>query len=95
MSARLDQIKILYRDVNMRLWGIPYEMRPGQQPWDLYSANRDHDNLVNGTGPDLSDWIYIEEIKVFLGTLPDGALPVYPDEWSLLEDFRQNCTSEV
>lgn len=40
MPCDLSQIKVLYRDANMNLWGIPYQMRPGQSPSDLFKANR-------------------------------------------------------
>jgi len=34
----LSKIRVLYRDVNMQLWGIPYDMREGQSPRDLQRA---------------------------------------------------------
>ncbi len=33
---QLASIRVLYRDVHSGLWGIPYAMRPGQSPTDLY-----------------------------------------------------------
>lgn len=39
--ASLDSLRVLWRKPNcLSLWGIPYEMRPGQSPRDLYNAGR-------------------------------------------------------
>lgn len=37
----LAAVVLLYRDAggSMQLWGIPYDMRPGQSPRDLQRAN--------------------------------------------------------
>lgn len=42
MPTPLEDIKVLYRDANLNLWGIPYRMRPGQSPTDLFKANREY-----------------------------------------------------
>ena len=36
-------IRVLYRDNNLTLWGIPYDMRPGQAPRDLQRAYADYE----------------------------------------------------
>lgn len=59
---KLANIAVLYREkINLTLWGIPYEMREGQQPSDLKRA---YDNYVppkpghyGSSNIDLSDWI--------------------------------------
>ena len=61
---KLDTIKVLFRDPDtFALWGIPYEMRPGQQPGDLWRARRDYTPPPPGhygsKQIDLSDWIWL------------------------------------
>ena len=60
----LSQIKVLYRQPDTGvLWGIPYMMRPGQQPGDLWRARQEYVPPAPGTygskPVDLSDWIYL------------------------------------
>ena len=37
-AETLASVRVLYRDRNLQLWGIPYEMRPGQAPRHLQDA---------------------------------------------------------
>jgi hypothetical protein len=60
----LASIRVLWRQPDtMSLWGIPHDMRPGQQPYDLWKASRDWKSPRPGwLGPrpiDLSDWIWL------------------------------------
>lgn len=60
----LGVVKVLYRDRDLALWGIPYLMRPGQSPRDLKDAHDDWRPLPPGhyggmKRPDLSDWIWL------------------------------------
>lgn len=63
----LGEIRVLWRRPDtMELWGIPYSMRPGQSPRDLYEGRR-----VNTSIPSIGryesrsapgvreDWIYL------------------------------------
>ena len=64
--AKLARIKILFRrDDSLTLYGIPYDMRPGQQPGDLWRAHRDYVPTRYGAfgskNIDLSDWVYLGE----------------------------------
>lgn len=36
----LSNIRVLYRDVNCQLYGLPYDLRPGQSPRDLQRAGK-------------------------------------------------------
>jgi hypothetical protein len=36
------KIRILYRDGNLQLWGIPYLLRPGQSPRDIQRAHEEY-----------------------------------------------------
>lgn len=45
MRVPLASIKRLYRDRNGVLWGVPYDMRPGQAPRDLLGVPSMADNL--------------------------------------------------
>lgn len=85
MKAKLDSIKTLYRQSDtLSLWGIPYKMRPGQQPRDIRPEYR-------------TDWIWLgspgwwytmtradrELVSGFLVKLGD-LVPQGPNEWSEL-----------
>jgi hypothetical protein len=35
---KLETIRVLYRDLNLSLWGLPYNLRPGQAPRNLQDA---------------------------------------------------------
>jgi hypothetical protein len=66
IHAKLASIKILFRrDESLTLYGIPYNMRPGQQPGDLWRAWRDYvppqPGHYGSKNIDLSDWIYLGE----------------------------------
>ena len=61
----LNKLKIIFRDKNLQLWGIPYRMRPNsnQQPADIKRA---HDEWVpsgpGSYGPkqvSISDWVWL------------------------------------
>lgn len=91
-------IKILFRAPDtLALWGIPYEMRPGQQPGDLWRAAHDTD-LMSRARPGYDPrkgWIWLgspgwyghmsdKEIALvddFLRPLGD-LVPQNPYEWS-------------
>lgn len=83
----LNKIKVLYREPRtMALWGIPYEMRPGQQPRDLANHPR-------------RGWVYLgspgwrgsmprgrqEKVKSWIGKL-GNIVPSGPNEWSRVAD---------
>jgi len=102
-DCRYDRIKILFMAPDtLTLWGIPYEMRPGQQPGDLFRARRDHvppePGYYGSKRVDLSDWIYLgepgwfgstkglAETKAFLANIPMEAKPQGPFEWTRLDD---------
>jgi len=82
-SADLSSIRVLYRDTHLSLWGIPYNLRPDQQPKDISSAYR-------------SDWIWLGspgwwgnmpperriEVERWLSTVP--YIPGNPYEWEIL-----------
>jgi hypothetical protein len=70
VSLNLDSIKVLFRAPDtLALYGVPYRMRPGQQPGDLWRAHRDYPVIPGSLGPaypgygsrqiDLSDWIWL------------------------------------
>lgn len=63
-AERLQSIRVLYRESDsLSLWGIPYRMRPGQQPGDLKRAERSYVAPAYGhygsKKIDLSDWIWL------------------------------------
>jgi len=95
----LESIKILWRQPdNGALWGIPYETRSGQQPYDLWRAHRDYvaprPGWYGSKQISLEDWVYLgdyewhpekdwENIKAFLEMHKD-LIPQGPNEWSSL-----------
>lgn len=63
---QLRTIRVLWRQPYvLTLWGIPYTMRPGQQPYDLWKAHRDYlgprPGHYGAARIDLSDWIALGE----------------------------------
>lgn len=68
-NVLLATIRVLWRRADtMELWGIPYDMRPGQSPRDLYMGRRIPDTLAQARGyhgatikePGVrEDWIYL------------------------------------
>lgn len=80
-AKALDSIQVLWRQPDtMALYGIPYEMRPGQSPHNIQEKFR-------------GDWIWLgspgwwgslsrpeqERVRAFLAKQPD--LPEWPNEW--------------
>lgn len=64
LADKLKTIKVLFRmPDSLALIGIPYDMKPGQQPRDLWKAFRDYIPLRPGhygsKQIDLSDWIWL------------------------------------
>lgn len=60
----LSQIKVLWRQPDtMALWGIPYEMRSGQSPKDIWKSHHDWEPPLFGhygsKQTDISDWVYL------------------------------------
>jgi len=77
IASDFSKIKVLYRegDGSMKLWGIPYGMRPGQSPRDLRDAGN------------TKDWIYLgvpgsepKGVKEYLESVEDF-VPDRPGEW--------------
>lgn len=68
MAIDLASIRTLYRQPDcLALWGIPYNMRPGQSPRDLWNAPRPDvlarvagrsGAMMHAPGP-LDDWIFL------------------------------------
>lgn len=84
--AHLATIRVLFRrDDSLELFGIPYEMRPGQSPRDLWRAGRTDGWIWLGSP---GWWGHLDsvaqhEIRTFLAEnaadVPDG-----PFEWSYI-----------
>ena len=79
----LESIRVLFRDADsLDLWGIPYDMRPGQGPKDIARAFRE-DWIWLGT----PGWYYDmpkarqEEVRAFLAKHA-ASVPMGPYEWS-------------
>ncbi len=51
----LSQIRVLFRAGNLSLYGIPDQMRPGQQPRDLWRANQ----AGHRTDGPRDDWLWL------------------------------------
>jgi len=60
-NAQLDTIVYIYRAPNLELWGIPYELREGQSPTDLWNSQYPKVKLAGQEIPRLpgprKDWI--------------------------------------
>ena len=59
----LAKIRVLYRDGNLGLWGIPYDMRPGQAPRDIYRAHAEYvpprPGWYGSKQVSIADWIWL------------------------------------
>ena len=82
----LKQIKVLYREPDtLSLWGIPYEMRVGQQPRDLWHRRYETGWIWLGS----PGWYGsmskadIAAVKKFVAKHKD-LVPQGPAEWSSL-----------
>ncbi len=56
---QLSTIRVLYRDLNGQLWGIPYLLRHGQSPRDIESHPK-------------RNWIYLGAVHVARGGKDKG-----------------------
>lgn len=60
IANRLASIKILYRDRNLSLWGIPYLLRPGQSPRHLQEPDgRTMFEREERGAKNTHDWIWL------------------------------------
>jgi hypothetical protein len=100
LREALKTVKILFRAPDtLTLYGIPYGMRPGQQPGDLWRAHRDYvPPKLGHYGPnqiDIADWIWLgtpgwfgnmnpEEIQTVQAFLAEKKVPGNPYEWDEL-----------
>ena len=96
-KAQLDSIRVLWRGPAPRLvlWGIPYAMRPGQSPYDLWKAYHEEKDRLSRSGwygreqtLNLNDWVplepsYREDIQAFLRKHAADVPQNHP-EWSEL-----------
>lgn len=68
MPINLPSIRVLWRQPDtLALWGIPYDMRPGQSPHHLWNAPRPdtlaraagrYGAMMHSPGP-LEGWVYL------------------------------------
>lgn len=94
MARRLETIRVLYREPDsLSLWGVPYEMRPGQSPRDIFGWRDGHEPRYR-TDKTAPEWIWlgtpgwygsytrpqIEEIKHWIAVQGDK-VPENPCEW--------------
>lgn len=91
-SEDLARIRVLWRrhDGGMALYGIPYPMRPGQNPRHLWDAGNTKDWIWLGQ-PGWWGSMPKSEITAtvtFLAELP-AAVPVSPGEWCDLKEWRE------
>lgn len=91
----LSSIRVLWRcPGSMGLFGIPYEMRAGQSPRDLYDVG----NVSDWTWLGSPGWWgslsgpYQKRVAAFLGSLGD-LVPEGPGEWSELPVRRSGTVS--
>lgn len=88
--ARLPEIRYIYLDsTGANLYGIPYELRPGQSPRDLlrgkFPAAFPRGSLRSATPQDLG-WIDLCGLVDFIAEIRRrGAIPDYPNEYRNLD----------
>ena len=88
-ATTFDDIKVLYNDPNMQLWGLPFEMRPYQAPRH-FADNKEGWVWLGSPG-----WYgsmpqaRIAETRAFLANCKSiDAIPTSPGEWSRIADFQ-------
>lgn len=58
-DMKLAGIRVLWRAPDtLDLWGIPYEMRPGQTPLDLFRASQ-KTHPTRGFLTSIADWVWL------------------------------------
>ncbi len=86
-EADLDSIKVLFRrDDSLELFGVPYLMRPGQSPRDIFRAGNTRGKWIWLGGPGWWGSMSKPEqalVKAFLVKHKDD-VPTGPNEWSVL-----------
>ncbi len=92
MIEKLKSIVVLWRQPDLlTLWGIPYDMRPGQQPYDLWKAWRDYVPPLPGWYGSkricLDDWVYLGE-PGWWGTLTR-------EDQKLIEEFLAKHKDDI
>ena len=79
-------METLYRSNtgDLSLWAIPYKMKPGQSPRDLLHY-QDNWTWLGSPGwyGDSKD-----AILNLLSSIPEDAIPLYPGEWTNLEEWK-------
>lgn len=89
MSRNLQTVRVLYRDANCQLWGIPYLMRRdvGQQPRDLQRAGRTEGWIWLGSPGWWGHMTHAEQVETetFLARVKDQ-IPGNPFEWDELPE---------
>jgi hypothetical protein len=88
----LASVEVLWRQPDtLALWGIPYGMRAGQAPYDIWRARRDGPARVG-----VSDWIWLGQpgwwgdlsrerraaVEAYLAALDPDVIPGGPCEWA-------------
>lgn len=86
MKEQLSKIIVLFRqpDTNC-LYGIPYVMRPGQQPGDLWRAGRTEGWVWLGSPGWYGDRTR-DEAAAIRQWLAGRDLPQQPNEWCRVEE---------
>jgi len=100
----LDTIQVLFRSPSFgHLYGIPYAMRPGQGPADLWNSRRlqrYNGRTTPNPGPG-EDWVWlgagdwygtmaaedVAAVKEFLAEVGSW-VPETPGEWATREDWE-------
>jgi hypothetical protein len=58
-AKKLAGIRVLWRAPDtLTLWGLPYELRPGQTPYDLFKASK-IPHPERGFLTSIADWVWL------------------------------------
>jgi hypothetical protein len=59
ITQKLESIRVLWRAPDtLDLWGLPYELRPGQTPYDLFKASA-KPHPTRGFLTSIADWVWL------------------------------------
>jgi hypothetical protein len=82
---KFNKIRILFRSPNLELYGIPYEMREGQSPKDLWESKYPYIEICGEKYPRIQgpqhDWIPLMMDDAGQEWLAGRPVPMNACEW--------------
>jgi hypothetical protein len=91
---KFDKIRVLFRAPNLELYGIPYEMREGQAPKDLWESQYPYIEICGKKYPRIPgpqhDWIPLMMDDAGQEWLAGRLVPMNACEWIRRSNICRN-----